>query len=67
MQNETFEQALDEFLEQAEYDAAYEAIFQLVKAAFLAGWKVRESQPPAQIIPLQDYRFKKFPDKSSKK
>lgn len=54
MQKDTLEQAFDEFLEREEYDAAQAAVFSLVRAAFLAGWKARESQPPAQIILLRN-------------
>ena len=53
MQNDNFELAFSEFLEQEAYDQAQAAIFTLVRAAFLAGWKARESQRPAEIIPLK--------------
>lgn len=39
------DQALDAFLETKAYDRAEEALFQVVKAAFEAGWKAaREEQ-----------------------
>ena len=53
MQNDNFELAFSEFLEQEAYDQAQAAIFALVRAAFLAGWKARECQRPAEIIPLK--------------
>ena len=53
MQTDSFEQSFDKFLEQKEYDNAQAAIFSLVRAAFFAGWKARESQPSAKIVPLQ--------------
>ena len=39
MQSNDFEAAFDRFLEQTEYDAAEAALFSLVRAAFLAGWR----------------------------
>lgn len=39
MQGNDFEAAFDRFLERAEYDAAEAAVFSLVRAAFLAGWR----------------------------
>ena len=53
MQNDNFELAFSEFLEQEAYDQAQAAIFTLVRAAFLAGWKARECQRPAEVIPLK--------------
>ena len=53
MQNDNFELAFSAFLEQDAYDQAQAAIFALVRAAFLAGWKARESQRPAEVIPLK--------------
>ena len=54
MQNDAYEKAFDEFLERQVYEEAHEAIFALVRAAFLAGWRARESGAPAEIIPLYD-------------
>ncbi len=34
-----FEKEFDAFLEKKEYDDVQEALFQLVRAAFLAGWQ----------------------------
>ena len=56
MQNDKFELAFSEFLEQEAYDQAQAAIFILVRAAFLAGWKARERQSPAEVIPLNLHR-----------
>ena len=53
MEKKSLEQALDEFLERAEYDKTYEAIYQLVKAAFAAGWKAREEQMTGKIRILE--------------
>jgi len=38
------ERALDAFLETREYDRAEEALYQLVKAAFEAGWKAAQEE-----------------------
>ena len=45
--NETFEKAFSELLETEEYDKANEAIFALVRAAFLAGWTAALSKTPS--------------------
>lgn len=58
MQRDNLEKAFEEFLEREEYDQAQGAIFVLVRAAFLAGWKARENHPPAEIIPLHIHRQK---------
>ena len=56
MQNDKFELAFSEFLEQEAYDQAQAAVFALVRAAFLAGWNARERQSPAEVIPLTLHR-----------
>jgi len=45
MQTDIFEKALDEFLQGKNYDHAEEAIYQLARAAFLAGWYAAKSCP----------------------
>ncbi len=40
MMNDEFESAFDRFLERQEYDEAESALFTIVRAAFLAGWKL---------------------------
>lgn len=45
MQSNDFEAAFDRFLERAEYDAAEAAVFSLVRAAFLAGWRAAGGSP----------------------
>ena len=42
MQSNDFEAAFSQFLDQSEYDAAEEALFSIVRAAFLAGWKAAD-------------------------
>ena len=53
MQNDKFELAFSEFLERKSYDQAEAAIFALVRAAFLAGWKAREYQNPVEFLPVK--------------
>ena len=45
--NDIIEKAYSDFLETEEYDKANEAIYVLVRAAFLAGWTAALSQTPA--------------------
>ena len=49
-----FELAFGNFLEQEEYDAAEQALFDLVRAAFEAGWKAAggELPQPAPVFTL---------------
>lgn len=46
MMSNTFEAAFDAFLERPEYDSAQQAQFDLVRAAFLAGWRAAGGDPP---------------------
>ena len=46
MMNNDFEQALDDFLQRKEYDQAEEALYSMVRIAFLAGWKATGGEPP---------------------
>jgi len=52
MSNE-FEKALDAFLEGAEADEAHQALYDIIRAAFLAGWRSAGGDPPQ----LQKGRF----------
>ena len=40
-----FEKAFDAFLERSEYDQAENALFAIVRIAFLAGWKSAGGDP----------------------
>lgn len=56
MMPNSYESAFSIFLEQQEYDAASQAIFELVRAAFLAGWRAAGGEAPQkekifQILP----------------
>ena len=44
--NDLFEQAFSNFLERREYDAAEAALFDIVRAAFLAGWRAAGGEMP---------------------
>ena len=52
--SDEFEFAFSNFLERQEYDAASQALFDLVRAAFEAGWKAAggELPQPAPIFRL---------------
>ena len=39
MMSNEFEKALDAFLEGAEADEAHQALYDIIRAAFLAGWR----------------------------
>ena len=46
MQTNDFEQAFSDFLDRREYDQAENALFAMVRIAFLAGWKAAGGDPP---------------------
>ena len=51
MQNDDFELAFSNFLDRREYDEAENALFEIVRAAFLAGWNAAGgTMPEAQPI-----------------
>ena len=54
MQSDAFEQAFGDFLERREYDQAENALFAMVRIAFLAGWKAAggDPPPPQKVIEL---------------
>lgn len=59
MNPDYFERAFSDFLERKEYDEAESALFSLVRAAFLAGWRAAGGTPlPPQkileLLPKQD-------------
>ena len=41
-----FEKAFDNFLDRREYDQAEEALFSMVRIAFLAGWEAAGGKMP---------------------
>lgn len=54
MQTNQFEQAFSDFLDRREYDQAENALFSIVRIAFLAGWKAAggEAPPPQKLFYL---------------
>ena len=47
MSNE-FEQALDDFLAGTQADAAHQALYDIIRAAFLAGWRSAGGEHPQE-------------------
>jgi len=45
MHSNSFEKAFDDCLNRPEYDAAEGALFDIVRAAFEAGWKAASGEP----------------------
>ena len=66
--NNDFEGAFDKFLERREYDEAENALFSIIRAAFLAGWKSAGGEPPMpqKIIELYHCRHD-LPDTTDEK
>lgn len=54
MYSDNFEKAFSDFLERREYDQASNALFSMVRIAFIAGWKAAggEPPPPQKVIEL---------------
>ena len=48
MMSNEFEKALDAFLERAEADEAHQALYDIIRAAFLAGWRSAGGDPPQE-------------------
>lgn len=46
MLSNDFEKAFGDFLDRREYDQAENALFAMVRIAFLAGWKAAGGDPP---------------------
>ena len=53
MLSNEFEQAFDNFLGGQDYDKAEDALFSVVRAAFLAGWRAAGGEPPREHKMLQ--------------
>ena len=56
MMSNEFEKALDAFLEGAEADEAHQALYDIIRAAFLAGWRSAGGAPPQE-----QQLFERFP------
>ena len=54
MQTNEFEKAFSDFIDRREYDEAENALFSMVRIAFLAGWKAAggENPPPQKVFEL---------------
>ncbi len=54
MHTNQFEKAFSDFLNRPEYDAAEGALFDIVRAAFEAGWKAASGEPipPLDVVRL---------------
>ena len=48
MHSNDFEEKFDAFLENKKYDMAQEALFQVVRSAFIAGWEAAGGPPTGQ-------------------
>ena len=53
MMSNEFEEAFSEFLDRQAYDEAESALFDVVRAAFLAGWKAAGGPTPIPRRSLQ--------------
>ncbi len=60
MMSNDFESAFDRFLDRKEYDGAESALFAIVRAAFLAGWKSAGGDPLCRGEGLPGTPVKKF-------
>ena len=54
MQSDEFEKAFGDFIDRREYDQAEQALFAMVRIAFLAGWKAAggNAPPPQKIFQI---------------
>ena len=48
MMSNEFEEALDNFLEGDEAEEAHQALYDIIRAAFLAGWRSAGGDPPQE-------------------
>ena len=48
MLSNDFEKSFSSFLETRDYDQASEALFTIVRSAYLAGWKAAGGEPPTE-------------------
>lgn len=48
MMSNEFEEALDNFLEGDEAEDAHQALYDIIRAAFLAGWRSAGGDPPQE-------------------
>ena len=53
MYGDDFEKAFSDFLERKEYDQAENALFEMVRISFIAGWRSAGGDPPPPQRVLQ--------------
>ncbi len=55
MYSDLLEKRLDDFLGSTDYDKAEDALYTIVRAAFIAGWKAAggEMPPPGKVLPMR--------------
>ncbi len=60
MNSDNFEKAFNDFLERKEYDTAENALFEIVRAAFTAGWQAAGGEPlkPQKLFELMHKNIK---------
>ncbi len=60
MNSDNFEKAFNDFLERKEYDEAENALFEIVRAAFMAGWLAAGGEPlkPQKLFELMHKNIK---------
>ena len=46
MESNTFEKVFSDFIDRREYDEAQNALFEMVRISFQAGWKAAGGDPP---------------------
>ncbi len=46
MESDTFEKAFADFIDRREYDGAQNALFDMVRISFKAGWQAAGGNPP---------------------
>lgn len=60
-----FEEAFGDFIDRREYDSAENALFSMVRIAFVAGWLAANGSPPSsqKMFRLQHKDTKNIPSK----
>jgi hypothetical protein len=58
MESNTFEKVFSDFIARREYDEAQNALFEMVRISFQAGWKAAGGDPPPaqpvlRLVPIK--------------
>lgn len=61
MESNTFEKAFADFIDRREYDKAQNALFDMVRISFRAGWQdaggnLPEPQPVIELVPKKPHK-----------